>query len=1650
MANNPKKVKDPTEVALSAIQEALNISDTNAGPTRGEVAAPAPPPAPNFNEPIFDTRPISAERPAFEPMEEPRPGPRRPANDDRETIGQILQAIQKGRPARNVYTLATLFGGVWLVGCALLTISFLPSLQAAIGQGAGGVLVLAGLAALFFAPVLLFYFLASLAWRGQELRMIAQSMAQVAIRFSDPETAASDSVVTVGQAIRREVAAMGDGVERAIARASELETLVANEVAALERAYSDNEVRIRALLQDIAHQRDNLVGQAEQVRSAISGVQIDLRHDIALISDAIASRVDEVAKSITGALEERGNHIATALSNAGDNMILALGERGGDLLDRLEEASAETTRAVLDASERLTTSLNFKTGHVHDEFVDLADRVHEMLNERIDRITGEFEQRSSSIVDGISDRTEQVHDSLKNSSDSLLLELELRSSDLVSKIDEAGNRLATRILSSGDKAGESLDVTVNSLVAKVVSQTETAHDTLSMQMSTFDELMKNQGSDLAEKFARDSGTLGALITRHISEFDRTVKTFGGEIVERMGQRTQEISDSLKSYVDNFESRLTSNGGEITASMDQRLAQFETTLQGRVAHLDTSLDSKLKSLEQTFENRSKSVTDTIDSRIGSLTTSFTDGAAQVLQSLDSRLGHFTSSLTNGTAQAIEAIDRRIASVSDTINGRSAHLTDTITARFQEVHQGIETRVGAVAVDIDTRIAQFEDLLGSRVEAVAGRIESSGRQASDDLMARAELLSSGIKSHVEDAERALTNLVVNTSETIQTGARSAQQSLLSVSSDVGAQLKMTSAEVERALTAVGSGAANSILGSARDAQSTLVTASSEVSNQIKMLSADVERTLSAAGSATTASVLAGAREAHTTLVSASSDAANHIKSLAIDVQRSLSSAGGSTAEAIAGSARDAHTTLIAASSEAANQVKSLAADVERTLSAVGADTAASILGSARDAQTSLTATHTEVQNQIRAISADIERSLGAVTTNTTDNIQTSALNAQNSLVAASNEVATRVKSTSVEIERAVLAAGNSFGSAMTGKTDEIVSYVQQQSDRLSQIIDGKRGTLVEALTGKTNQLTADIDRITTDALKAIETRSQTFAHSLMTNGSDVSRTITSAGELATGALTRSLKDLEQASKTAIEQSRQVSIAAVTEMQETSKILRTDTVALFERLREGNILLQEVLTGAHDNLNSLERALVTRVADFVSAMNDVTSRNGAATQTLEDQLHVFNDKTAKALVDLNSLSSQFDAHGRALTEAAAAVEQSNSSTTASVAERKATLESLVTTIDLRTADLDQWLSRFTSLLDESLAAAEERARDIARVVAETAGAGSAAINRHFETVRASAEQERRLTTEAMHEIYQQSTQEADAMFKQSAERFANLVASMKQMASEMHHELEATRGELRRGVLEMPQEAAESTAQMRKVIVDQIEALAELNRIVAHHGRGLDVVSSSRPSVPRQEEPVLATIGGRNEPPRMRDGNSASTLPPPDLGMGGSRRTDAPPVSPASSDPNRGDSWLSDLLNRADTVGGSPPAPPAPRGRPPTQPPQSGNPLESLSLDIGRLMDRNLATEMWDRYQRGESKAFGKRLYTPAGQKAFDEVARKYRSDRNFKQTVDRYITEFERLLDEVAREDRGPQALRNHLTSETGLVYTLLAHAAGRLG
>ena len=297
------------------------------------------------------------------------------------------------------YTVATIFSGAWLVAGIGLAWIYAPQLEAILAEGRGAVSALFGLGALYILPVIFFYVLAHMVTRSQELRLIAQSMAEVAIRLAEPETVARESIVSVGQAIRREVAAMGDGVERALARAAELEALVHNEVSALERAYNDNEVRIRGLLQDLASQRDTLVSQAEQVRNAITGVHLDLSQDITSVSDLVAERVSETAQRITHTLADKGEHITLALGRAGDSMINALTERGGDLLERLEQTSDQTTHAIATATERMTASLNFKTDHIHEEFTGLAANLTHSVSSQLTGVARDFEQRSEALVD---------------------------------------------------------------------------------------------------------------------------------------------------------------------------------------------------------------------------------------------------------------------------------------------------------------------------------------------------------------------------------------------------------------------------------------------------------------------------------------------------------------------------------------------------------------------------------------------------------------------------------------------------------------------------------------------------------------------------------------------------------------------------------------------------------------------------------------------------------------------------------------------------------------------------------------------------------------------------------------------------------------------------------------------------------------------------------------------------------------------------------------------------------------------------------------------------------------------------------------------------------------------------------------------------
>jgi hypothetical protein len=283
------------------------------------------------------------------------------------------------------------------------------------------------------------------------------------------------------------------------------------------------------------------------------------------------------------------------------------------------------------------------------------------------------------------------------------------------------------------------------------------------------------------------------------------------------------------------------------------------------------------------------------------------------------------------------------------------------------------------------------------------------------------------------------------------------------------------------------------------------------------------------------------------------------------------------------------------------------------------------------------------------------------------------------------------------------------------------------------------------------------------------------------------------------------------------------------------------------------------------------------------------------------------------------------------------------------------------------------------------------------------------------------------------------------------------------------------LRRGVLDLPQETSETTEAMRRVVSDQIRALKELAALVSDSGATYDVVEPSS---------TAAIAGGRFEKPlravertvvaeaqsqsevltRLAEGVSSPAPENPASGRVGaselntpfarsqsqsqpfavssapaSRPVAAPATSAPASPTDRGQpGWLSNLLAAAS------------RDEPEETASQGAETLEALSREISSLIDNAAAVEMWDRWRRGDTGAVSRRLYTEAGQQAFDDLRRRLRADPQFRETTTRYMQEFERLLAKTGQNDRDGSQWRAYLLSNTGKVYTILAHASGRLG
>ncbi len=466
--------------------------------------------------------------------------PRGAANDDRREIGHLLHALQIKAPVWPLW-LAFFASLGWIAASGTYFWGRMTTLSKLAGSAEAIALEEIGIAAIsILGPVLFLFAIASVFRRASELRRTSRAMAEIALRLAEPESVAADSVFTLGQAIRREVSSVGDGIERALARATELEVIVHNEVAALERSYSDNELRIRALVDELVTQRETINSNAEQVRQSLIGASDTLTSQLTSAGTRVTDALLHTGSNVTSSLDEKRDQIAAAFGGAGQHMIDQISQRSEELIARLNVTGDNVSARISETGAGVSESLAH-SGHalVHDvstrseavvkSLEDISAVLRSSFEDGAQTLASTLGETGSDVVRRITDHSQTLTQSLKDTGDQLVVDLGLRSSEVSARFDESAHHFSSTVSAHGEHLAERLNETHQKIA-----------DTIGVHGTSLYDNLNAASEKVSEMLNLHTSTAKTALDSHVSGLSEALQIASEDTANRLTDSAKDI------------------------------------------------------------------------------------------------------------------------------------------------------------------------------------------------------------------------------------------------------------------------------------------------------------------------------------------------------------------------------------------------------------------------------------------------------------------------------------------------------------------------------------------------------------------------------------------------------------------------------------------------------------------------------------------------------------------------------------------------------------------------------------------------------------------------------------------------------------------------------------------------------------------------------------------------------------------------------------------------------------------------------------------------------------------------------------------------------------------------------------------------------
>ncbi len=627
-----------------------------------------------------------------------RTGPARErvaANDDGPSIGTLIYSLQQ-QPANTPFYYAAIGTGIWAtLGLALSYSMIAPGLKA--GDRLLDVLTrptTIGAVAVMLAPIALIWFLALLAWRAQELRLMSSAMTEVALRLAEPDRMAEQSIAALGQSVRRQVSAMNDAISRAIGRAGELEVLVHNEVSALERSYDENENRIRNLIDELVSEREALSSGSDRIADTLKGV-----------GQQISENIFQAGAQVAEELSDRGNVLQSSLSMISQRV----GSELPVLLEKLSREQGKLAEVVVTA----TTNL---------------DQLQEALDDRTTRLDSSLGMRTKQLQGLLQDYSTTIDGAIAEHADTLSTRL---------------GQLTQTIENTNAHIEDVLAGRTDALDAALVERTKAIDTAFATRMAEIDESIERSSLAVESAISRGLKSVEAAVAQGASVVDGAIGNRVDLLRSALERHASAMGTTLRQQSEQLEATLVQgleamrrNTDTITQQSAQTVSGLST--QGRMLKdVSEGLLNQLGGLVDRFDQQNRVVTQVstaLETSHGRLSVTSREMTGQ--------LGKLAQDINSMTANVQAHLTQLPAAARESASGVRLALQDQIRALDQLSNVSREQRtlrdvMPAENDELALRRAPQSNLLAPPLPPIASPMASSGRDgwSLGDLLARA---------------------------------------------------------------------------------------------------------------------------------------------------------------------------------------------------------------------------------------------------------------------------------------------------------------------------------------------------------------------------------------------------------------------------------------------------------------------------------------------------------------------------------------------------------------------------------------------------------------------------------------------------------------------------------------------------------------------------------------------------------------------------------------------------------------------------------------------------------------------------------------------------------------------------------------------------